>query len=50
LNAGGKNLWTVMHALATLDEEIRNLTKLIDKQGVVVVVDGDILLTAYGIH
>jgi hydrogenase maturation factor len=50
LNTGGQNLWTVMHTLATLDEEIRNLTKLIDKQGVVVVVDGDVLLTAYGIH
>lgn len=40
-----------MHALAKLEEEIRNLTKLIDKQGVVVVVvGGDVLLTAYGLH
>ena len=50
LDNGGKNMWAVMHSLATLESEIRNLTKLIDKQGVVVVVDGDVLLTAYGIH
>ncbi len=51
LDNGEKNMWLVMHSLATLESEIRNLTKLIDKKGVVVVVvNGDVLLTAYGIH
>lgn len=51
LDSGAMSMVAAMHALAKLEEEIRNLTKLIDKQGVVVVVvGGDVLLTAYGIH
>ena len=34
----------------TLEVEIRNLTKLIDKQGSVLVMVGDVLVTAYGLH
>ncbi len=51
LDTGSMSMVAAMHAMAKLEQEIRNLTKLIDKQGVVVVVvGGDVLLTAYGIH
>jgi hypothetical protein len=51
LDTGSMSMVSAMHAVAKLEQEIRNLTKLIDKQGVVVVVvGGDVLLTAYGIH
>lgn len=51
LDTGSLSMVSAMYAVAKLEQEIRNLTKLIDKQGVVVVVvGGDVLLTAYGIH
>jgi hypothetical protein len=51
LDSGSMSMVSAMHALAKLEDEIRNLTKLVDKHGVVVVVvGGDVLLTAYGIH
>lgn len=51
LDTGSMSMVSAMHALAKLEQEIRNLIKLIDKQGVVVVVvGGDVVLTAYGIH
>ena len=50
LDSGSMSMISTLHAVAKVEREIRNLIKLIDKQGVVVVVDGDVLLTAYGIH
>lgn len=51
LDTGSSSMVAAMHEMAKLEQEIRDITKLIDKQGVVlVVVNGDVLLTAYGIH
>ena len=50
LDSGGGAMWGAMHQIAEIEVEIRNLTKLIDKQGSVVVMVGDVLVTAYGLH
>ena len=50
LDTGGKDIWGAMFQLRKIEIEIRDLTKLIDKQGAVVVMAGNVLLTAYGLH
>lgn len=47
---GVRDLAGVMLQVAEIEIEIRNLMRLIDKQGSVVVMAGDVLLTAYGLH
>lgn len=49
-NGGTLDLAGVMFQIAEIEKEIRNLMKLIDKHGYVVVMAGDVLLTAYGMH
>lgn len=50
LDYGVANLSECLHELRTLEEEIRDLKKLVDKQGAVLVMVDDLLITAYGIH
>lgn len=50
LNIGGANMGACLHQLADLETEIRNLTKLVDKHGAILVMVDDVLITAYGIH
>lgn len=50
LDSGVANLSACLHQLAELETEIRNLTKLVDKQGAILIVVDDVLITAYGIH
>lgn len=47
---GVRDLAGAMHRMAEIENEIRNLMKLIDKKGCVLVLVGNILLTAYGMH
>ena len=47
---GVRDLAGAMHRMAEIENEIRTLMKLIDKKGCVVVMVGDVLLTAYGLH
>lgn len=47
---GVRDLAGAMHRMAEIENEIRNLMKLIDKKGCVLVMVGNILLTAYGMH
>lgn len=49
-NIRGTDLFAVMLQVPVLEEEIRNLLKLTDKHGLVIVIVGDDLLTAYGLH
>jgi hypothetical protein len=50
LDDGTGKLSEVLHQLSDLETEIRNLSKLIDKQGAILVMVDDVLITAYGIH
>ena len=50
LDSGVLNMGKCIHELAELETEIRNLTKLLDKQGAILVMVDDVLITAYGIH
>jgi hypothetical protein len=50
LDNGVTNMSECLHQLAELETEIRNLTKLVDKQGAILVMVDDVLITAYGIH
>jgi phage I-like protein len=50
LDHGVANLSDHLHQLKALEDEIRYLKKLIDKQGVTLVVVDDLVITAYGIR
>lgn len=50
LDTGVSDMSSALHLIASLDAEIRNLTKLVDKHGTTLVVSGDTVITAYGIH
>ncbi len=50
LDVGSGDLVGDLHLVAALEAEIRNLVKLLDKHETAVVVSGDTLITAYGIH
>lgn len=50
LNVGCSNLLETLRQLEEVETEIRNLMKLIDKHGAVVVMVGESLITAYGLH
>lgn len=47
LDNGTKDVSGVMYQLAEIETEIRNLTKLIDKHGCVLVMLDDVLITVY---
>lgn len=50
LDGGCGNLSETLRYLEEIETEIRNLMKLVDKHGAVIVVVGDSLITAYGMH
>lgn len=50
LDNGVTNMSECLHQLADMETEIRNLTKLVDKHGAILVMVDDVLITAYGIH
>ena len=50
LDYGVTNLSDYLHQLRALAEEIRDLKKLVDKQGAILVMVDDLVITAYGIH
>ena len=50
LDHGVANLSDCLHQLRALEEEIRDLKKLVDKQGLTLVMVDDLVITAYGIH
>ncbi len=50
LDNGCSDMFDVLRQLREVEAEISVLMKLIDKHGAVVVVVGDDLITAYGLH
>ena len=50
LDTGCGNLFDVLRQLREVEAELSVLMKLIDKHGAVVVIVGDNLITAYGLH
>jgi len=50
LDYGVASLSDCLHELRALENEIRDLKKLVDKQGAILVMVDDLLITAYGIH
>jgi hypothetical protein len=50
LDCGVENMGETLHQMADLETEIRNLSKLVDKHGAILVMVDDVLITAYGIH
>lgn len=50
LDHGVSDMSRCLHQWKALDDEIRDLKKLIDKQGAILVMVDDLVITAYGIH